>query len=597
MIGFLQPLALLGLLLAAVPPLLHLLGRRRPPTVLFPAVRYLAATEREHSKRLKLRNLILMLLRVAIIVLVVLAAARPVARIGRGGSHQATAVALVLDNSLSSGAVVGGNRVLDALRDGARRVVERITEDDRLWLVLADGVPQRRRRVEALALLDSLSAWPLRLDLGQAVSVASRAVEDAGLSGSEVIVLSDLQATALSAARVETRVLALEPPPVPENVALDSARADPPVWVPRGAVLASLGGSSDRQRGVRLSVEERDVARAVATAGSDVALEATLPARGWFRAAVALDPDELRADDRWWLGLTMGAPAAVRVESGAGRFVAEGVRVLVEGGLARDGALVVVSDRLRDGTIVLVPPADRSLVGAANRALAARGVSVRFGDVVDGEWSVGGDVASVSGVPVYRRHRLGGSAAVLATAGGEPWLVREDDVIVLASRLDPTWTTLPVSAAFVPFLDALLNRIAAQEMWIVRSTPGAVAAMPAAAEAVVLPGGNVSVPADGRFVAPLETGVFFLLGGAGDTVGALEVNHDPRESRLDAATPAQVGGAFGPQASVLGTAAFERELFGGARRADLTGALLVAALLTALAELAIASFGSRPHSA
>jgi hypothetical protein len=273
------------------------------------------------------------------------------------------------------------------------------------------------------------------------------------------------------------------------------------------------------------------------------------------------------------------------------------VRVLVEGGLARDGALVVVSDRLRDGTIVLVPPADRSLVGAANRALAARGVSVRFGDVVDGEWSVGGDVASVSGVPVYRRHRLGGSAAVLATAGGEPWLVREDDVIVLASRLDPTWTTLPVSAAFVPFLDALLNRIAAQETWIVRSTPGAVAAMPAAAEAVVLPGGSVSVPADGRFVAPLETGVFFLLGGAGDTVGALEVNHDPRESRLDAATPAQVGGAFGPQASVLGTAAFERELFGGARRADLTGALLVAALLTALAELAIASFGSRPHSA
>jgi len=597
MIGFLQPLALLGLLLAAVPPLLHLLGRRRPPTVLFPAVRYLAATEREHSKRLKLRNLILMLLRVAIIVLVVLAAARPVARIGRGGSHQATAVALVLDNSLSSGAVVGGRRVLDALRDGARRVVERITEDDRLWLVLADGVPQRQRRVEALALLDSLSAWPLRLDLGQAVSVASRAVEDAGLSGSEVIVLSDLQATALSAARVETRVLALEPPPVPENVALDSARADPPVWVPRGAVLASLGGSSDRQRGVRLSVQERDVARAVATAGSDVALEATLPARGWFRAAVVLDPDELRADDRWWLGLTMGAPAAVRVEPGAGRFVAEGVRVLVEGGLARDGALVVVSDRLRDGTIVLVPPADRSLVGATNRALAARGVSVRFGDVVDGEWSVDGDVASVSGVPVYRRHRLGGSAAVLATAGGEPWLVREDDVIVLASRLDPTWTTLPVSAAFVPFLDALLNRIAAQETWIVRSTPGVVAAMPAAAEAVVLPGGSVSVPADGRFVAPLENGVFFLLGGAGDTVGALEVNHDPRESRLDAATPAQVRGAFGPQASVLGVAAFERELFGGARRVDLTGALLVAALLTAIAELAIASFGSRPHSA
>jgi len=149
----------------------------------------------------------------------------------------------------------------------------------------------------------------------------------------------------------------------------------------------------------------------------------------------------------------------------------------------------------------------------------------------------------------------------------------------------------------VPFLEVLLNRIAAQETWIVRSTPGAVAAMPAAAEAVALPGGSVSVPADGRFVAPLEGGVFFLLGSAGDTVGALEVNHDPRESRLEPATPAQVRGAFGARASVLGAAAFDRELFGGTRRADLTGAFLVAALLAAVAELAIASFGSRVRPA
>jgi hypothetical protein len=51
-IGFLQPLALLGLAAVAIPPLLHLIGRRLPPTVVFPAVRYLTATEREHSRRL-----------------------------------------------------------------------------------------------------------------------------------------------------------------------------------------------------------------------------------------------------------------------------------------------------------------------------------------------------------------------------------------------------------------------------------------------------------------------------------------------------------------------------------------------------------------
>ena len=63
MIGFLQPLALLGLLAASIPPILHLVARRLPPVVPFPAVRYLSETERRHSRRLKLRNLLLLLLR------------------------------------------------------------------------------------------------------------------------------------------------------------------------------------------------------------------------------------------------------------------------------------------------------------------------------------------------------------------------------------------------------------------------------------------------------------------------------------------------------------------------------------------------------
>ena len=41
MIGFLHPWVLAGLAAAAIPVLLHLLARREPPTVVFPAVRYL----------------------------------------------------------------------------------------------------------------------------------------------------------------------------------------------------------------------------------------------------------------------------------------------------------------------------------------------------------------------------------------------------------------------------------------------------------------------------------------------------------------------------------------------------------------------------
>ena len=77
MIAFLSPLYLLAAAAAAVPLLIHLMRRRIGTKVDFPAVRYLARAEREHSRKLRLRNLLLMLLRVAAVLAVVLAAGRP----------------------------------------------------------------------------------------------------------------------------------------------------------------------------------------------------------------------------------------------------------------------------------------------------------------------------------------------------------------------------------------------------------------------------------------------------------------------------------------------------------------------------------------
>ena len=47
---------------------------------------------------------------------------------------------------------------------------------------------------------------------------------------------------------------------------------------------------------------------------------------------------------------------------------------------------------------------------------------------------------------------------MLATVDAAPWLVRSGDLLLVGSRFDPSWTALPFSAGFVPFLDALLTR-------------------------------------------------------------------------------------------------------------------------------------------
>ena len=96
--AFLAPAFLALAALAGVPLLVHLLRRRVARTIDFPAVRYLERMEQEHSKDLKLRNRLLLLLRLLAVIALALAAARPIMRL-IGVGHAPIAVAVVLDNS------------------------------------------------------------------------------------------------------------------------------------------------------------------------------------------------------------------------------------------------------------------------------------------------------------------------------------------------------------------------------------------------------------------------------------------------------------------------------------------------------------------
>src|SRR6266540_3421725 len=179
-VSFIHPLALLGLTAAAIPALLNLLQRRIPPELDFPAVRYLSAAERESARRLKLRHLLLLILRTALIVAIVFAAARPLVSLRgagvSGGAHEPTAVVVILDNSPSSGAVVDGGVMLERLRAAAQSSVRHTTSADRVWLMLCDGVLRGGTREALLATIDSTRAGWQGLDLVQAVERAARLV-------------------------------------------------------------------------------------------------------------------------------------------------------------------------------------------------------------------------------------------------------------------------------------------------------------------------------------------------------------------------------------------------------------------------------------
>src|SRR5207302_9925697 len=100
------PALLWGLALGGIPILLHLLQRRRHRVRRWAAMEFLRASVRRSSRRLRIEQWLLLMVRALILVLAALALARPVwhsPRWGWLGSRAAAQVLVVLDDSYSMG--------------------------------------------------------------------------------------------------------------------------------------------------------------------------------------------------------------------------------------------------------------------------------------------------------------------------------------------------------------------------------------------------------------------------------------------------------------------------------------------------------------
>lgn len=587
--GFLHPWLLLGLGAAAVPLLLHLRQRQEPPRVLFPAVRYLLDATREHEKKLRLRHWLLLLLRTGLIVALVLAAAGLSLGVRGVESHTPTALAIILDNSLSSGVVVGGTPRIERLREVARQVLDRATPGDALWVIPADGIPRRGTREELRALVDTLSAVPGRLDLGQGIDVAAALVHDDTRPGG-IVVVTDLQATAVTPAQagVPVVVVPVATPPV-ANLGITALDPGPQPWgIGGGRIGVRVGGDSGAAVPLRLQVGMRPLRPALVAMGAPTTVPVPALRPGWYEVHAEIDPDELRADDERWAGVRV-APIAAADWSEAGRFVAAALEALQASGRIRSGHAVVVG-ALGAGASVVLPPADPARLGALDRALLARGSTWSFGPLVERAGSVDSN-GWLGRATVLKRQRLvssgSGMTGVLATVDGEPWLVRSGDLVLVASRLEPEWTDLPLKADFVPFLDAVIDRFARGEVEAETGAVGAPTLLPEEVTGVARGSTRWGVEGGAGFTPP-ATGVYWLLDGA-DTVGALGVSADPRESDLRSADPATVARLW--KARVVDAGEAGRAAFALGARADLRGPLLWLALLAGLGELVVAGWG------
>ncbi|MBD3367105.1 MAG: VWA domain-containing protein [Candidatus Eisenbacteria bacterium] len=137
---FLNAAFLFAALAALLPLVIHLISRRRVETVDWSSLRFLKELERRRIRRVRIRQILLLVLRSLIILLVALALARPTLEGPLAGNARArTSVAIVLDESASMDREASGTVLFDAAAARVREIVALLDEGDEAFLVSAAG--------------------------------------------------------------------------------------------------------------------------------------------------------------------------------------------------------------------------------------------------------------------------------------------------------------------------------------------------------------------------------------------------------------------------------------------------------------------------
>jgi hypothetical protein len=287
-ISFLSPLFLVAAVAAAVPILLHLFHRRTERVIDFPAVRLLTRAPAAQHRRRRLRELVLLALRVAALVVLAVSFARPYLA-GAVAPGAAPLTVIAVDTSLS----LSAPGQFAQAREAAERAVAAAPESHAVALVsfadaaavVVEPTMDRQAVRSALAGLEP-GAGGTRYR-----TALARATELLGARDGQVVVVTDLQQAGWDASDagglpdgIEVAIAAVAPPA--GNLAVTAAeRRD-------ARIVASLQNFAalEARTTVRLFADGQERTATTVTlaplAAVDVELAATLPRTGTVEVRV-----------------------------------------------------------------------------------------------------------------------------------------------------------------------------------------------------------------------------------------------------------------------------------------------------------------------
>ncbi|MFN5289331.1 MAG: BatA domain-containing protein [Planctomycetia bacterium] len=227
---FLIPWMLAGTLAAGVPLALHFLRKSKPVVVPWAAMAFLRRSLRETSRKIRFRDLLLLICRMALFILLAIAIARPtLSSLPLSG---ATDAVLVMDISQSMATQEAGVSRLEQATDAAKALLEKLPlgSSARL-LTVSDRVEEKAfgqsgKFDTVRTALESLQPTDYAGDYYPGFEAAMESLRNSPLPVKQVIFFSDMQASGWQRQNASLRSL-LEK--LPESISVQMVKVGTPV--------------------------------------------------------------------------------------------------------------------------------------------------------------------------------------------------------------------------------------------------------------------------------------------------------------------------------------------------------------------------------
>ena len=195
---FLNPAMLLGLLAASIPILIHLLNLRKLKKIEFSTLSFLKELEKTKVKKIKLKQWILLLLRVLIILFLVAAFARPTIdnlSLGSVNSVAKTSAVIILDNTISMSLVNENGSYLNQVKQKAKDLLDQFHEGDEITiLIVGEEEKLTSSSIDLLnKFIDDVELSYLKNDVNKSLQIANDVLNESKDFNKEIYLLTDYQ--------------------------------------------------------------------------------------------------------------------------------------------------------------------------------------------------------------------------------------------------------------------------------------------------------------------------------------------------------------------------------------------------------------------